>query len=116
MNLCRAEHRDYWYITAYRCSHQHGRYTTSKSSQVTCAKCGRVWRTVAQYVDNLPLVRPTVLRLTRPEVEQVGAIVVESASKPRSGTLRSTPIPTTERTSGKSDWDIERGRASLALA
>lgn len=49
-----------WRVVHYRCNHSafNGyRHTCSDYSAVTCEKCGRVWRTKAKYVDNLPMMK-----------------------------------------------------------
>jgi hypothetical protein len=54
---CRRGHQDDWVVTVYRANYSTfngGRRTPSNYSQVTCTRCGRVWRTNAAYVEQLP--------------------------------------------------------------
>lgn len=46
-----------WVVTQYHCNHSaynSYRYTPSDYSEVTCRRCGAVWRTKAGYVEHLP--------------------------------------------------------------
>lgn len=54
---CRRNDQKDWVVTVYRANYSSfngGRRAPSSYSEVTCTKCGRVWRTNAKYVDTLP--------------------------------------------------------------
>lgn len=54
---CAREHRSSWFVNVYRANYSKfngSRYTPSDYSEVHCRDCGRVWRTKAAYVDQLP--------------------------------------------------------------
>lgn len=63
-SVCQCEgpnKRDNWKILNYKCNFSafNGyNYTPSDYSQIICSVCGHIWRTKAQYVENLPFYNP----------------------------------------------------------
>ena len=56
VRACMREHREHWLVNVYRANYSAfngGHRTPSDYSEVRCARCGRVWRTKAAYVEDL---------------------------------------------------------------
>lgn len=53
--VCRSEDLEVWTYRANHSAFSGYRRTTSRYSAVHCRNCGRIWRTKAAYVDELPM-------------------------------------------------------------